>query len=487
MRVDNQRLFIDGEFVDAASGETFTDYNPASGAAICEIALAGEADVDRAVTAAKRAQTEWANRTGAERGRVLRRAAELLRENVDEIARLESLDTGRPIQETPEADVESGAACLEYFGGIAAGINGEYTDLSSAFVYTRREPLGVCGGIGAWNYPLQIACWKSAPALATGNAMVFKPAELTPLTALKLAAIYREAGLPDGLFNVVQGFAETGQALTGHPGIAKISLTGEAGTGKKVMAAAAGTLKQVTMELGGKSPLVIFADADLDQAVSAAMMANFYSQGEICTNGTRVFVDASIEDEFLKRLKARTEKLTLGDPLDPATQVGPLISEEHMELVLGYIEAGKDSDARLITGGERATESGLEHGAYVRPTVFAGCDDEQKIVREEIFGPVMSVLTFSDEEEVVRRANDTEYGLAAGLFTRDLTRAHRVAAQLQAGVVWINNYNVTPIEMPFGGVKASGLGRENGWAAIDFYTQRKSVYVELGGVDSAYD
>jgi betaine-aldehyde dehydrogenase len=264
MQGEYRQLFIDGQLCDADSGETFDDINPANGETIARIALAGESDVDRAVQAAARAQREWARWTGAERGRVLRRAAELLRERVDEVARLESLDTGRPIQETPEADVESGAACLEYFGGIAAGIEGEYGDLSRAFYYTRREPLGVCAGIGAWNYPLQIACWKSAPALATGNAMVFKPAELTPLTALKLAEIYREAGLPDGLYNVVQGFADTGRAMTAHPGIAKVSLTGEAGTGKKVMAGAAETLKQVTMELGGKSPLVIFADADLD-------------------------------------------------------------------------------------------------------------------------------------------------------------------------------------------------------------------------------
>ncbi len=487
MQIDNRQLFIDGAFVDAAQGATFTDNNPATGGPICEVALADKTDVDRAVAAAQRAQKEWARWTGQERGRVLRRAAELLRHYSDTIAKTESLDTGRPIQETPEADVESGAACLEHFGGIAAGINGEYTDLSRAFVYTRREPLGVCGGIGAWNYPLQIACWKSAPALAAGNAMVFKPAELTPLSALSLAEVFREAGLPDGLFNVVQGFGETGQALSQHPDIAKISLTGEAGTGKRVMADAAGTLKNVTMELGGKSPLIVFADADLDEAVSGAMMANFYSQGEICTNGTRVFVADSIRDAFLERLDKRTRRLKLGDPLDPATQVGPLISHEHMEHVLGYIELGRQEGARLVCGGERATDGELANGAYVYPTIFADCRDDQRIVREEIFGPVMSVLGFSDEAEVVGRANDTEYGLAAGLFTSDLTRAHRVAAELEAGVVWVNSYNVTPIEMPFGGVKGSGLGRENGWAAIDYYTQRKSVYVELQGVDSAYD
>lgn len=487
MNIGDCKLFIDGAFVDAQSGATFADVNPATGGTICRVAQADQGDVDRAVDAAHRAQAQWRKKTGAERGRVLRRAAELLRERRDDLARTESLDTGRPIQETPEADVDSGADCLEFFGGIAAGINGEYTDLSRAFVYTRREPLGVCAGIGAWNYPLQIACWKSAPALATGNAMVFKPAELTPMTALRLAQIYQEAGLPDGLFNVVHGFTEVGQALSRHPRIAKVSLTGGAVTGKYVMADAASTLKHVTMELGGKSPLIIFADTDLDEAVSAAMMANFFSQGEVCTNGTRVFVEASMEQRFLERLSERTNKLKIGDPLEPDTEVGPLVSAEHMQDVLGYIEAGRKAGARLVTGGDRSTDPGLAQGNYVEPTTFADCSDDMKIVREEIFGPVMSVLTFSDEDEVIRRANDTEYGLSAGVFTNDLTRAHRVAAELQAGIVWVNNYNVTPIEMPFGGSKQSGLGRENGWAAIDFYTERKSVYVELQGVDSAYD
>jgi betaine-aldehyde dehydrogenase len=321
--------------------------------------------------------------------------------------------------------------------------------------------------------------------------MIFKPAELTPLTAMRLAEIFAEAGLPDGVFNVVHGFAETGRLLTRHPGIAKVSLTGEVETGAAVMADAAGTLKQVTLELGGKSPLVIFADADLDNAVSAALMANFYTQGEICSNGTRVYVEEAIREEFLERLVARTTAMKIGDPLDPGTDVGALISREHRDKVLGYVRAGQDAGARLVTGGG-APDAGalgdptLDDGNFVTPAIFDGCTEEMAIVREEIFGPVLSLLTFRTEDEVVARANATPYGLSAGVFTRDLARAHRVVARLQAGTCWINNYNLTPIEMPFGGVKRSGIGRENGRAAIDHYTQLKSVYVEMGDVDCPY-
>jgi betaine-aldehyde dehydrogenase len=481
-----QRLFIHGRFEDATSGERFEDFNPATGERLCSVQVAGPADVERAVASAREGFKAWSAMTGAQRGRILMNAVRLLRERNRELAELEVLDTGKPISEASVVDVLSGADALEYFAGVAASIQGHHIDLGGSFAYTRREPLGVCAGIGAWNYPLQIACWKSAPALACGNAMVFKPSELTPLTALKLAEIYAEAGVPAGVFNVVQGPASTGQALVRHKGVAKVSLTGEVGTGKRVMADAAGTLKHITLELGGKSPLLIFADAHLDNAVAAAMMANFYTQGEICSNGTRVFVEESLAEAFLERLVARTRRLRVGDPMDPATHVGALISREHQEKVLSYIALGRQEGARLLCGGGRPQDPALARGFFVEPTIFAACRDDMRVVREEIFGPVMSVLTFRTEEEAVARANDTEFGLAAGVFTRDLQRAHRVVARLQAGTCWINNYNVTPVEVPFGGYKQSGLGRENHLAAIEHYTQLKSVYVELGDVACPY-
>ena len=461
--------------------------NPATGAELAVLPVDGPAQVNAAVERARQAQKAWRAMTGAERGRVLQRAARLLREHNDALAELETRNTGKPIQETLAVDVISGAECLEYFAGLAAGLAGEHIDLGpKAFGYTRREPLGVVAGIGAWNYPLQIACWKSAPALACGNAMIFKPAELTPLTAIKLAEIYREAGLPEGVFQVVQGFAATGRLLTRHPGIAKISLTGEVGTGKAVMADAAASLKQVTLELGGKSPLIVFEDAKIDNAVAGALLGNFYSAGEVCSNGTRVFVHKSIHAAFVERLRERTAALRVGDPLDPRTQVGALISAGHLEKVLGFVARGRAQGARLVIGGTRLTSGELARGSFVAPTVFDYCHDDMDIVRREIFGPVMSVLEFTDEDEVIARANATEFGLAAGVFTNDLTRAHRVIAQLQAGTCWINHYNVTPIELPFGGVKMSGLGRENGRAAIEHYTQLKSVYVAMSDVESPY-
>jgi betaine-aldehyde dehydrogenase len=465
----------------------FTSVNPASGAVLGQFQIAGRAEIDAAVAAARAVQPAWGELTGAARAKPLQRAAQILRARNDELAELETRDTGKPIQETRVVDVISGADCLDYFAGVAHGLAGEHVNLGShAFGYTRREPLGVVAGIGAWNYPLQIACWKAAPALACGNAMIFKPAELTPLTAVRLQEIFEEAGLPRGLFQVVQGFADTGRLLSRHPAIRKISLTGEVGTGKAVMADAAATLKNVTLELGGKSPLIVFADADLDNAVAGALLANFYSAGQVCSNATRVFVQRGVKGAFVERLVGRVAAMRIGDPLDPATQVGALISERHMNKVLEYVARGRAEGAQLLTGGERVTVAGLEKGFFVAPAVFDRCDDAMSIVREEIFGPVMSVLEFDTEEEVVRRANATDFGLAAGVFTRDLARAHRVIAKLEAGTCWINHYNVTPIELPFGGVKFSGLGRENGRAAIDHYTQLKSVYVALSDVDAPY-
>jgi betaine-aldehyde dehydrogenase len=470
-----------------AAGAQFASINPATGQLIGYVTAAGAPQINAAVLAAKRGQAQWAAMTGAVRGRILRQAAQILRSRNQQLAELETRDTGKPIQETAVVDVASGADCFEYFAGVAQSLSGEHIDLGTqAFGYTRREPLGVVAGIGAWNYPLQIACWKAAPALACGNAMIFKPAELTPFSAVKLAEILQEAGLPPGVFQVVQGFADTGRLLTRHPDIRKVSLTGEVGTGKAVMRDAAQTLKHVTLELGGKSPLIVFGDAKLDNAVAGALLANFYSSGQVCSNGTRVFVHRSIKAAFLKRLVARVSAMRIGDPMNPETQVGPLVSEQHMHKVLSYIARGRAEGAQVLTGGERVTSGELANGYFVAPTIFDECRDDMSIVREEIFGPVMSVLEFEEEDEVIARANATEFGLAAGVFTNDLTRAHRVIARLQAGTCWINHYNVTPIELPFGGVKLSGLGRENGRAAIEHYTQLKSVYVAMGDVDAPY-
>ena len=477
--------FISGAYVEDPEGQGFESTSPATGAVIARLTAAGATTVDKAVAAARAAQPGWAATSPAERGRILRRAADLIRARNRELSELETMDTGKPLQETLVADAASGADCLEFFGALAAGLTGEHIDLGGgpggSFAYTRREPLGVCVGIGAWNYPIQVACWKAAPALACGNAMVFKPSETTPLTTLKLAEILIEAGLPKGVFNVVQGAGATGALLSGHPDVDKVSVTGSVPTGRKVMASAAEGLKHVTLELGGKSPILVFADADIENAIGGAMLGNFYSSGQICSNGTRVFVHRSIKDRFLERLKQRTETIMLGDPMDETTQMGPIVTRAQYDKVLGYIEAGKSEGARLVTGG-----SAHGDGLFVQPTVFADVTDDMIIAREEIFGPVMCVLDFEEEDEVVARANGTQFGLAAGVFTKDLSRGHRVVGRLEAGTCWINAYNLTPIEMPFGGVKNSGIGRENGHAAIEHYTQMKAVYVEMGNVDSPY-
>ena len=470
------------------SDELLITTNPATGEKLAELPMAGPAEVEAAVAAARAAQPGLGRaRRGRTRAHPAPRRGNPAQRRTMRSRELETRDTGKPIQETRVVDVISGAECLEYFAALAQSAAGEHIDLGPAACgYTRREAIGITAGIGAWNYPLQIACWKSAPALAFGNAMIFKPASLTPLTAIELEKAYREAGLPAGIFQVVQGHSPTGRALSRHPAIRKVSLTGSVGTGKAVMNDASTQVKAVTLELGGKSPIIVFDDAKIDQAVSGALLGNFYSAGEVCSNGTRVFVHRKAKAEFMKKLAARVGAMKIGDPMDPATQVGSLISREHMEMVLGYIARGREEGARILVGGNRRTEGALAKGSFVEPTVFDGCRDDMTIVREEIFGPVMSVLEFDDEDEVVARANATEFGLSAGVFTNDLNRAHRVIAKLEAGTCWINHYNVTPIELPFGGVKLSGLGRENGRAAMEHYTQLKSVYVAKGDIDAPY-
>jgi len=474
--------FIDGAYVEDSAGAPIDVVCSATGETIARLHEATPDVIDHALASARRAQRAWARLMPVERGRILQRAAAIIRERNRELSVLETLDTGKPLQETLVADAASGADALEYFGGMAATVTGETIPLGRDFVYTIREPLGVCVGIGAWNYPTQIACWKAAPALAFGNAMVFKPSEVTPLCALKVAEILHEAGLPAGLYNVVQGRGAVGASLVTDARVAKVSLTGSVPTGRKVYAAAAEGVRHVTMELGGKSPLIIFDDADLEDAIGGAMLGNFYSAGQVCSNGTRVFVQRGIKERFLERLKARTEAISMGDPMDEATQMGPLVNAAQMEKVLGYIEAGRSEGARLLTGGARLNGP----GCFVQPTVFADVTDTMTIAREEIFGPVMAVLDFDTEEEVIARANDTEFGLSAGVFTRDLTRAHRVIGQLEAGTCWINAYNLAPVEAPFGGSKMSGVGRENSRAAVEHYTQIKSVYVGMGPVDAPY-
>ncbi|KAK1937865.1 NAD/NADP-dependent betaine aldehyde dehydrogenase [Phytophthora citrophthora] len=484
------KSFINGKYVaPKASAQSFTLLNATTRKPETSFTAADKAQVDEAVGAAQSAQQHWKRLSPAERGSILRKAADILTANTDEIATLETIDTGRPIAETTVTDVLSATDCLNYYGGVSPSVGGQHLELTGgSWAYTKREPLGVTAGIGAWNYPLQSAAWKSAPALAFGNSMVFKPSEETPLTALKLAEAYLEAGVPEGVFNVVLGAGETGQALVEHKDIAKVSFTGSVGTGRNVYAGAAKDLKKVTMELGGKSPLIVFDDADIEQAVSGAMMGNWYSSGQVCSNGTRVFVQRKIFDKFVQRMHERTLKLRIGDPLDPSTDIGPMIHEKHMKLVQSYIEKGVAEGANLLKGGgERIMPSETtKDGFFLTPAIFVDCKDDMTIVREEIFGMVMCILPFDTEEEVLARANDTIFGLSAGVFTKDITRAHRMIGELQAGTTWINNYNLAPVETPWGGYKKSGVGRENGLAGIDSWTQLKSVYVEMNEVWCPY-
>ncbi|KAI9983160.1 hypothetical protein PInf_007087 [Phytophthora infestans] len=463
------KSFINGKYVaPRASAPSFTLLNATTRKPETSFTAADKAQVDEAVGAARSAQRHWRRLSPAERGSILRKAADILTAKTDEIATLETIDTGRPIAETTVTDILSATDCLNYLAeGSTLGAHGRQLG------YTKREPLGVTAGIGAWNYPLQSAAWKSAPALAF---------------ALKLAEAYVEAGVPEGVFNVVLGAGETGQALVEHQDVAKVSFTGSVGTGRNVYAGAAKDLKKVTMELGGKSPLIVFDDADIEQAVAGAMMGNWYSSGQVCSNGTRVFVQRKIFDKFVQRMHERTLKLRIGDPLDPSTDIGPMIHKKHMELVQSYIEKGVGEGATLLKGGgERIMPSeATKDGFFLTPAIFVDCKDEMTIVREEIFGMVMCILPFDTEEEVLARANDTIFGLSAGVFTKDITRAHRMIDELQAGTTWINNYNLAPVETPWGGYKKSGVGRENGLAGIDSWTQLKSVYVEMNEVWCPY-
>ncbi|SNR55931.1 betaine-aldehyde dehydrogenase [Puniceibacterium sediminis] len=474
--------FIDGAYVEDTTGEVIEVIYPATGEVIARVHAATPAVIEQAITSALRAQKIWSKMSGTERGRVLRRAADIIRERNHDLSVLETYDTGKPYQETSVADATSAADALEYFGGLAGSLTGEHIQLGEDWVYTRREPLGLCVGIGAWNYPTQIACWKGAPALACGNAMIFKPSEMTPLCALKVAEILVEAGAPAGIYNVVQGMGAVGTSLVTDPRVNKVSLTGSVPTGKKVYAAAAAGIKHVTMELGGKSPLVIFDDADLEDAVGGAIMGNFYSSGQVCSNGTRVFVQKGIREAFVARLAERLGNAVIGDPMDPETSFGPLVSARQLEIVQGYIAKGIAEGATLVCGGERLNLPGF----WLTPAIFDNVTDDMAIAREEIFGPVLAVLEFEDEDEVIARANDTEFGLAAGVFTNDLKRAHRVIAQLEAGTCFINSYNDAPVEAPFGGVKNSGVGRENSKAAIEHYSQVKTVYVRMGKVEAPF-
>ena len=472
------KSYYGGAYRDGAE-KRFAKTYPATGEVIAEVELATKEMLDEAVAMAHEAQKPWAKRSVQDRGQVLIKCAHALREANDELSRLEVQDVGKVFAEAVSADVPSGPDVLEYMGAAIITYHGTQHQWPGAIGYTRRIPLGVCAGIGAWNYPVQIALWKSSPALAMGNAFILKPSEMTPLSALKIVEVMEDAGLPKGLLNVMQGDYTMGSAICSHPDIAKVSLTGGVETGKKIMMQSAESLKRVTLELGGKAPLILFDDCDLDKAAATAMEANFYTAGEVCSNATRVFVHRPIADEIISRMKTMTDAMTVGDPMADDVQMGALISEQHLQKVLNYVDQGVAEGAELVTGGERVHPQGFENGYFMRPTILSQCHDDMAVVREEIFGPVMSVLIFDDEDEAVARANATHFGLGAGLFTRDLTRAHRVADALEAGNVWINTYNLIPPDMPFGGVKQSGFGRESSHYAFEAYSDVRATYIAL--------
>jgi betaine-aldehyde dehydrogenase len=479
------QLFIGGQWVDAVSGKTFTTPNPATGETLAEVAEGDRADIDKAVMAARRAfEGKWSRMSARDRGRLLYKLAQLIESRAEELAALETADNGKPIRESAYVDLPQVVENFEYFAGYATKIEGETIPVPGPFFnYTLREPLGVCGQIIPWNFPLLMAAWKLAPALAAGNTVVLKPAEQTPVTALELAKLIQEAGFPEGVVNIVPGFGETaGAALAAHPGVDKIAFTGSTEVGKLVARAAADNLTKVSLELGGKAPNIVFADADLEQAVNGAMMGIFYGQGQVCTAGSRLFIDEKIKDEFLSRLTEKTRKIKVGDPMDKATLMGPQVSEEQLARIKGYVEIARAEGATVLTGGAPPQlEGALQRGYFFQPTIFADVNNRMRVAQEEIFGPVLAAITFKDDEDLIRQANDTIYGLSAGIWTRDVVRAHRFAREIKAGVVWINTYNIFNAASPFGGYKQSGYGREMGKHAIDLYTQIKSVWVDLSG------
>ncbi len=478
---DQKQLFINNEWRPAQSGDVMDVINPATEEVIAQVASAGTADLDATVSAARAAlDGPWARLSARERGRLVRRLGDRLLERADEVARLETLHNGKPISESRHIEIPAAAECFEYYGGWSDKVMGETIPVKGNYLtYTLREPLGVVAAIVPWNFPLLLAAWKVAPALACGNTVILKPASQTPLTALALAEIALEVGLPPGVLNVLTGpGAKLGQAVVEHPGIDKIAFTGDTSTGKGIMRSAADTLKRITLELGGKSPNIVLPDADLDAAVRGATIGIFYGKGEVCAAGSRLLVDRSIKEEFVDKLAARAKKMTAGDPLNPQTRFGALSSKKQLETVLRYIESGRREGATLVAGGGRA-DIGTGKGYFVQPTVFTDVRPEMTISREEIFGPVLATIDFADVDEAIARANDTQYGLAAGVWTRDIKKAHYIARRLQAGTVWINTYNVFDTAAPFGGYKHSGFGREMSAHALEHYTQVKSVWVDL--------
>lgn len=481
-RTAPDRLYIGGEWVDATSGARFVTLNPATGEALAEIAEARAPDVDAAVTAARSAfeSGPWRDMDAADRGALLWKLADAIEAHGDTLVRLEALDNGKPLREA-QIDLREAVDAFRYYAGWTTKLEGETIPVrGNVLNYTLREPVGVVGAIIPWNFPLLMAAWKIAPALACANTVVLKPAEETPLTALELAALAEAVGLPPGVLNVLPGYGETaGAALVGHEDVDKIAFTGSTEVGKVIMREAAQTLKKVSLELGGKSPNIIFADADLDAAVRGAHAGIFYNAGQCCTAGSRLLVQESVHDAVMDTLVERARRLKPAEPLDPKRRFSPLISEDQLGRVLGHIERGLGGDAELVLGGRRAAYDGQERGYWLEPTIFDRVTDEQPLAQEEIFGPVLAVMSFDDEDEAVALANRTIYGLAAAVWTRDLKRAHRLARRIQAGTVWVNTYHPLDAASPFGGYKQSGYGRELGSYALDLYTQVKSVWVDL--------